>query len=650
MTSSANTVILWIFILKFQCLRANGQQHRECNPRFVFHALLRTARPCARPTSASQARRAVRSLFQALQRLPRCRSECSAWLLWTALPVVMSRDASELHTPAPSAPPSRDQSMFTRSAPLLPPTTPMARRWANAGVVGAGSTSTRKVKGRKSRPISAWERSAVTVDRGSRAGLRTRSTLRSRGGPIVDAESMQAKLWMAYQPEKDLADQKKVADMARKQVRALKRERMEMEHRLKAMQVKNSALKEKVANMKGRLSNSAAAMASQQSHISKVTSRYGKLAAAMASIEEFGGGAGRATGAGARVLSTDQIFKFSIAALSQDKVELGRKLSDANKLASTSQARVKRLNRELKHLREELSVARSNGGQQHEESDTATMRVSQYPPSLTSMPPAKPHFTATNVQADGFSRADVVPQASAVQVAAAAISLSLGAPGVLGATAGAAAVASTVAHVVAQSGGAPLGPEGASLGVGDDGVVRPSRLLGDSDDGSSVEGGGPACKETKARLPLHHAIEPQMQQLLHQIDMEGSEDQAVQLAVKLRQLLRASVTVAVSMDMADMMEAVALQVCKMVSCNRATIYAVDHVRQMLWSKGAVGVTDLKVPMHGSLAGHVALSGETLHVFNAYADPRFNKKTDRFTGYDTRDAVQPACNIGLVCAV
>ena len=50
----------------------------------------------------------------------------------------------------------------------------------------------------------------------------------------MDAESMQAKLWMAYQPEKDLADQKKVADMARKEVRALKRERMEMEHRLKA--------------------------------------------------------------------------------------------------------------------------------------------------------------------------------------------------------------------------------------------------------------------------------------------------------------------------------------------------------------------------------------------------------------------------------
>lgn len=319
-------------------------------------------------------------------------------------------------------------------------------------------------------------------------------------------------------------------------------------------------------------------------------------------------------------------------------MELERKLAEANKVATTSSQRLRRLHRDLKHMREELSVARSKQGEvDHGNANEAHVTTSKYAPDLKAMPPAPEHFTQTSNETESFDRSSAVPQASSVHVAAHAMSLALGVVGQLGAAAGAAAVATTIAHVVARTGGPP---------------TTDAQKMERRD--SVAEGGAPNVKATmlsKNRIPVHMGLEPQMQQLMHQMDMEGSVDQAVQLAVKLRQLLRASVTVAVSMDMEDMLQAVALQVCKMVSCNRATIYEVDHVRQVLVSKGAVGVKSFEVPMHGSLSGTVARTGDTLHIYNAYDDPRFNKTTDSFTGYKTHNMlVMPCWRDGVIVAV
>ena len=36
-----------------------------------------------------------------------------------------------------------------------------------------------------------------------------------------------------------------------------------------------------------------------------------------------------------------------------------------------------------------------------------------------------------------------------------------------------------------------------------------------------------------------------------------------------------------------------------------------------------------------VSGHVATTGETLNIVDAYDDPRFNREIDRRTGYHTR---------------
>jgi len=69
--------------------------------------------------------------------------------------------------------------------------------------------------------------------------------------------------------------------------------------------------------------------------------------------------------------------------------------------------------------------------------------------------------------------------------------------------------------------------------------------------------------------------------------------------------------------------------------ERCTVYAVDRERGELRSIVAqrAGI-EIRVPIGHGLAGHVASTGETINVPDAYADPRFDPSVDRLTGFRT----------------
>jgi serine/threonine-protein kinase len=72
-----------------------------------------------------------------------------------------------------------------------------------------------------------------------------------------------------------------------------------------------------------------------------------------------------------------------------------------------------------------------------------------------------------------------------------------------------------------------------------------------------------------------------------------------------------------------------------VDAERCTIYVVDHARGEIRSAVAQRVgMEIRLPMGRGLAGHVALTGETINVPDAYADPRFDRSVDRVTGFRT----------------
>jgi len=67
------------------------------------------------------------------------------------------------------------------------------------------------------------------------------------------------------------------------------------------------------------------------------------------------------------------------------------------------------------------------------------------------------------------------------------------------------------------------------------------------------------------------------------------------------------------------------------------VFLIDKEKNELWSKVALGIDkhkEIRFPIDRGLAGHSALTGETVNIKNAYSDDRFNKEIDAQTGYKT----------------
>lgn len=76
-----------------------------------------------------------------------------------------------------------------------------------------------------------------------------------------------------------------------------------------------------------------------------------------------------------------------------------------------------------------------------------------------------------------------------------------------------------------------------------------------------------------------------------------------------------------------------------VDADRTTIYLVDHARNELRARLAQDAfTEIRLPIGEGLAGHVAATGETMNVPDAYADSRFHRDVDMRTGFRTRNAL------------
>ena len=69
--------------------------------------------------------------------------------------------------------------------------------------------------------------------------------------------------------------------------------------------------------------------------------------------------------------------------------------------------------------------------------------------------------------------------------------------------------------------------------------------------------------------------------------------------------------------------------------ERSTVYFVDRERKELWSRIAARTAiEIRLPLGTGIAGQAALTGETINVPDAYADPRFDRNVDLRSGYRT----------------
>ena len=102
-------------------------------------------------------------------------------------------------------------------------------------------------------------------------------------------------------------------------------------------------------------------------------------------------------------------------------------------------------------------------------------------------------------------------------------------------------------------------------------------------------------------------------------------------------LLEVMRSVSGQLELEMLLPAIMAQTTRAMQADRSTIFLIDEKRGECWSRVAQGaeMAEIRFPVGVGIAGHVAATGETLNIPEAYDDPRFNQEVDRRTGYRTR---------------
>ena len=102
-------------------------------------------------------------------------------------------------------------------------------------------------------------------------------------------------------------------------------------------------------------------------------------------------------------------------------------------------------------------------------------------------------------------------------------------------------------------------------------------------------------------------------------------------------LLKIARTISAEIDLKQLLKTIAEQTKFALKADRCTVFLIDREKNELWSKVALGLEgdkEIRFPIDKGLAGHVATTGETVNIKNAYSDNRFNREIDVQTGYKT----------------
>ncbi|XP_059842023.1 cAMP and cAMP-inhibited cGMP 3',5'-cyclic phosphodiesterase 10A isoform X2 [Hypanus sabinus] len=113
----------------------------------------------------------------------------------------------------------------------------------------------------------------------------------------------------------------------------------------------------------------------------------------------------------------------------------------------------------------------------------------------------------------------------------------------------------------------------------------------------------------------------------------------------------------------SLLEHIMMNAKSLVNADRCALFQVDHNKRELYSDlfdiGEVKegkpvfkkTKEIRFSIEKGIAGQVARTGEILNIPDAYADPRFNREIDLYTGYTTRNILcMPIVSRGIVIGV
>jgi sigma-B regulation protein RsbU (phosphoserine phosphatase) len=116
-----------------------------------------------------------------------------------------------------------------------------------------------------------------------------------------------------------------------------------------------------------------------------------------------------------------------------------------------------------------------------------------------------------------------------------------------------------------------------------------------------------------------------------------SPEKTVEYVHRLESLIEASKSLNTTLDLDELLKVILDLAMKNLDADRGTIYLLDDQRKELWSKVLKGkeLVEIRLPLGMGIAGHVAESGKTVNLEDAWKDKRFFSGFDVRTGYVTR---------------
>ncbi len=109
-------------------------------------------------------------------------------------------------------------------------------------------------------------------------------------------------------------------------------------------------------------------------------------------------------------------------------------------------------------------------------------------------------------------------------------------------------------------------------------------------------------------------------------------------SAQLEELLKLQQDLALEANIDRVLERIVATAMRMLDCERATLYVIDHGKNELWSRVLTEseLKEIRLPLDGrSLAAEVARTGHLLRIDAPYEDARFDPSVDARTGFRTR---------------
>jgi sigma-B regulation protein RsbU (phosphoserine phosphatase) len=106
---------------------------------------------------------------------------------------------------------------------------------------------------------------------------------------------------------------------------------------------------------------------------------------------------------------------------------------------------------------------------------------------------------------------------------------------------------------------------------------------------------------------------------------------------RLEALINASKILNTTLDLEKLLALILDLAIKNLKAVRGTIYLIDPIRKELWSKVLKGkdLVEIRLPIGTGISGHVAKTGKTINLKDAWKDKRFFSGFDLRTGFQTK---------------